>query len=677
MASGDTKTNQYLDIAANGSRADLPTDTCCETRSQTLIREVAERIITEEETRAREDAILQDEIDELRNNPDVVDIVATYADLQAYDTSKLTDKDIIRVLSDENHDGQSTYYRYDKHNDSWTYIGEAGDYYTKTQTDELLEEKQDLLTAGDGITIEDESGALVISATGGGGGGTTNFNQLTNRPSYNGVTMTGSTNIPEVKTYTAGTNVSISAQNVISATDTTYTAGAGLTLTGAEFSADLDIKTLTSDDATGHSQEYGDYVEAWNLETGTYYKPADTAFFVSLYLKPDESDPNAEPDPTQDAFDSERSGFVVVTNEDPTDPAGSADILFILTSDCYLGAATSHDGELLEGVFRTPTVFTGASGVSDGKEGLVPAPTSAEELMFLRGDGQWATAGGGGGDVVYSDKTTSDANDGGAVYIGNKNSSQEVVGDPTTTDNHYRYFWALPINNTDIPSQRTINIGGSIYGGHNNIGNTAIGSASIAENGAWNCSSNLAITPFESPSSRGRIAPSNRTTYSVLVGSGGYIDGGGGNVGIGTSVSIQNNDPTLSIEKGSVVIGAKGICANNSSVALGACAETSRVGEVNIGYSTTYGGDGGFNNTAYRVIGGVHDGQDLHDAATKGQLDKAIINGGTTAPTTSTVGAVGTLYSAVVSNTAHLYVCTAIDDTTDPQNPSYTWTTLV
>ena len=55
MASGDTKTNQYLDIAANGTRADLPSDTCCETRSQTLIREVAERVMD-----------VEDEVEELK-----------------------------------------------------------------------------------------------------------------------------------------------------------------------------------------------------------------------------------------------------------------------------------------------------------------------------------------------------------------------------------------------------------------------------------------------------------------------------------------------------------------------------------------------------------------------------------------------------------------------------------
>ena len=162
MASGDTKTQQYLDIAARGTRADLQRG-CCNTRTQDLIMDVAERIITEEEIRYREDQILQGEIDEIKNNPDVYDIVATYAALQAYDTSQLTDKDIIRVLVDETHDGASTYYRWSAQTQTFTYIGEAGDYYTKSQIDALLDEKQDELTEGEGILIEDESGALTIS----------------------------------------------------------------------------------------------------------------------------------------------------------------------------------------------------------------------------------------------------------------------------------------------------------------------------------------------------------------------------------------------------------------------------------------------------------------------------------------------------------------------------------
>lgn len=113
MASGDTRTQQYLGIAANGNRADLPSETCCETRTQTLTREVAERVIG-----------LDEEVQELKNNPDVVDIVETYQDLEDYDTSTLTDNDIIRVLTDETHNGNSTYYRLDKSTDTWTFIGE-------------------------------------------------------------------------------------------------------------------------------------------------------------------------------------------------------------------------------------------------------------------------------------------------------------------------------------------------------------------------------------------------------------------------------------------------------------------------------------------------------------------------------------------------------------------------
>lgn len=78
---------------------------------------------------------IEQEIEDLKNNPDVADIVDTYADLQAYDTSKLTDKDVIRVLNDETHDGNSTYYRYDKATGAFTYIGSSKTYSAFVGTD--------------------------------------------------------------------------------------------------------------------------------------------------------------------------------------------------------------------------------------------------------------------------------------------------------------------------------------------------------------------------------------------------------------------------------------------------------------------------------------------------------------------------------------------------------------
>lgn len=115
MASGDTKTESYLRAAAEGTRADLPSDTCCNTKTQNLILGVANRIMD-----------VEDEVEELKNNPDVVDIVATYQDLEDYDKSSLTDKDIIRVLSDSTHGGDGSYYRYDSTTQAFDYVGSAG-----------------------------------------------------------------------------------------------------------------------------------------------------------------------------------------------------------------------------------------------------------------------------------------------------------------------------------------------------------------------------------------------------------------------------------------------------------------------------------------------------------------------------------------------------------------------
>ena len=77
---------------------------------------------------------VEDEVERLENNPDVVDIVATYADLQAYDTSTLTDKDVIRVLTDSTHNNNSTFYRWNATTNQFDYIGEVTSGPTVVQT---------------------------------------------------------------------------------------------------------------------------------------------------------------------------------------------------------------------------------------------------------------------------------------------------------------------------------------------------------------------------------------------------------------------------------------------------------------------------------------------------------------------------------------------------------------
>lgn len=61
--------------------------------------------------------------------------------------------------------------------------------------------------------------------------------------------------------------------------------------------------------------------------------------------------------------------------------------------------------------------------------------------------------------------------------------------------------------------------------------------------------------------------------------------------------------------------------SGNNSVALGSFAVAGRVGEVNIGTGTN---NYGYNSTSYRVLGGVHDGQESHDAVNVEQVNGLI-----------------------------------------------------
>lgn len=68
----------------------------------------------------------------------------------------------------------------------------------------------------------------------------------------------------------------------------------------------------------------------------------------------------------------------------------------------------------------------------------------------------------------------------------------------------------------------------------------------------------------------------------------------------------------------SVAIGYGTSAGQTSSVAIGRNATTTRNGEMNIGTGSY---NNGYNSTPYRVLGGVHDPVDAHDAATKGYVD--------------------------------------------------------
>lgn len=101
--------------------------------------QMANAVQQETTARQQQDVALQNQIDAITSQSDVVDVVGTYAELMDYDTSTITENDIIKVLQDSTHDNATSYFRWS--NDVWAYVGSEGPYYTKGETDERLNQK--------------------------------------------------------------------------------------------------------------------------------------------------------------------------------------------------------------------------------------------------------------------------------------------------------------------------------------------------------------------------------------------------------------------------------------------------------------------------------------------------------------------------------------------------------
>ena len=261
--------------------------------AEAVIREeedgkLSKAINDEEADRIAADNRLWDEIETIEAASDVVDVVGTYAELEAYDTSKLHDNDLIKVLQDETRDDAITYYRWSTTTETFSYVGEEGPYYTQSETDSLLGEKQDTLIAGSNIQIA--SDGKTISATD------------TTYTAGSGLDLTGTEFSVDTTTIqeklTAGTNVQISNQNVISATDTTYTAGNGLTLSGTEFSADNSVVAFKSDLPTKTSDLTNDGADGTSTYAETDELPTQTSDLTN------DGDDGTSPYATQDYVDT-------------------------------------------------------------------------------------------------------------------------------------------------------------------------------------------------------------------------------------------------------------------------------------------------------------------------------------------------------------------------------------
>lgn len=144
-----TKTSDLSSVALSGNYSDLS--------GTPDLSQYATTTALGNEITARENADigLQGQIDAITSSSDVKDIVGTYQDLQNYDTSTLGNDDIIKVLQDSTHSDAMTYYRWVITGGvgAWSYIGQEGPYYTKSEIDTTLVpyvKNTDYATAGTG-----------------------------------------------------------------------------------------------------------------------------------------------------------------------------------------------------------------------------------------------------------------------------------------------------------------------------------------------------------------------------------------------------------------------------------------------------------------------------------------------------------------------------------------------
>lgn len=127
--------------------------------------------VTEQEFES-EVSRLDGRINVIEASSDVTDVVGTYSDLENYDTSTLTDNDIIKVLVDSTHDDATSYYRWSITSKTFSFVGSLGPFASEDYIDNNFA-KQDLSnlsTQGDArlhaLKGYEDAGELLTDAEG-------------------------------------------------------------------------------------------------------------------------------------------------------------------------------------------------------------------------------------------------------------------------------------------------------------------------------------------------------------------------------------------------------------------------------------------------------------------------------------------------------------------------------
>ena len=247
----NSATDTSINIAVPTATSDLTNDSGFITNAvNNLVNyytktETDTAIGVETSNRENADQGLQEQIDALASASDVVDVVGTYAELQAYDTSHLNNNDIIKVLTDETHDNAISYYRWNTATSSFSYIGSQGPFYTKAESDATFVPQT--------RTVNNKALSTNITLTAADVGALPDSTVI---PTVNDATLTIQKNGATVTTFTAN-----------SATNAT---------------ANITVPTKTSDLTNDGADNTSTYVESDDLAT-----VATTGSYNDLSDKPD------------------------------------------------------------------------------------------------------------------------------------------------------------------------------------------------------------------------------------------------------------------------------------------------------------------------------------------------------------------------------------------------------
>ena len=624
--------------------------------------EIRQELADETLARQQADNNLQSEIDTIVASSDVKDIVGTYAELEDYDTSTLGDRDIIKVLQDETQLDQTTYYRWSTSTETFSLIGAEGPYYTKAQTNELLDEKQDELAAGENITIADESGSLVISAT-----------DTTYTAGYglelNGTEFSVDPDIVQ-DTLTAGDNITIEDESgslVISATDTTYSAGSGLNLTGTTFSvdtstvatqADLDTKqdvltagqnihitdesgnlVISADSTTYTAGEAIDItnsvISATNtgktkvLTSADYNNPTDNPTSVALW----KLEPGLYSWAPGVAISAQTSPSIYTTNGGVAqvwDTANSfKQITIFYDNNALLTKVRASDGVVASMYYPvdfstqivdnlTSTSNKAALSAKQGKVlkdliGDLANLTTTDKTNLVAAINEAASGGGGTTELTSADYNYPDDSptgvalwrlDGG-LYKTSGSVNCFISTSTTTNPSSGETILILKAPSSNPNYARTFimlqNSNSSNLPGTYLVSNSG---SDVLSGNKWATLSNI----YADPSSRQQVRIGDGASATLQ-----------GNVAIGKNSNSSG--------AGGVALGQKSNAQGPGSVALGPGAVTTSGvrGEVNIGSNATGYTTSGYNNSQYRLLTGLYDPQSAHDAATKGYVDNSLL----------------------------------------------------